>query len=98
MGKVLVQIERTSQGYVASMPDVPGTISAGGNLDHLEQNLHEAVLLYKAYMIGQGDPVAISLQEPVEFEYQMRLPDFSGFFVSAKQSTLLRFARNKQER
>lgn len=92
MGKVLVQIERTSQGYVASMPDVPGTISAGDNLPEIERNLYEAIGLYKSYMAGQGEPVAKSLENSVEFEYQMQLPEFSGFFDTVKQSTLARLA------
>lgn len=92
MGKVLVQIERTSQGFVAIMPDVPGAISAGDNLLELERNLLEVIGLYKSFMAEKGEPVAKLLEDSVEFEYQMQLPEFSGFFDSVKQSSLARLA------
>jgi len=41
--KYLVVIEKTSTGYSAYAPDLPGCVATGAILDEVERGMHEAI-------------------------------------------------------
>jgi predicted RNase H-like HicB family nuclease len=43
MNKYLVIFEKTSTGYSAYVPDLPGCIAAGSTIDETEKNIFEAI-------------------------------------------------------
>lgn len=92
MGKVMVEIDRTKQGYVAYMPDVPGAFTVGDTLVEIEKNLIEVIENHKEFMSADGEAFAETLNEPIEFIYKMEVQSFISFFESIKQSTIARIA------
>lgn len=92
MGKVMVFLDRTQQGYTAYMPDVPGCFTVGDNMDQISSNLLEVIDLYKEGKIEDGEAIEECLSGPLEFDYKMDIPSFVGFYGIIKQSTIARLA------
>jgi len=45
--KYLIILEKTSTGYSAYSPDLPGCVSAGNTAEETEANMREAIELLK---------------------------------------------------
>ena len=54
--KYAVIYEKTSTGYSAYIPDLPGCIAAGDTVEETEQLMREAVELHLMGMSEDGDP------------------------------------------
>ena len=92
MGKVIVTLDRTNQGYTAYMAAVPGCFTVGDDLDQIETNLIEVIGLYKEGKIEDGEAIEEFLSEPLEFEYKMDIQSFISIFGIVKQSTIAHLA------
>ncbi len=46
MSKYLVVIEKTSDGYSAYSPDIPGCVATGATREDTEKNMHEAIVFH----------------------------------------------------
>jgi predicted RNase H-like HicB family nuclease len=57
MKRFPIVIERTSQGYSAYSPDVPGCASAGDTEEETRQNFREALLAHFDAMREVGEPI-----------------------------------------
>ena len=55
--KYAVIYEKTSTGYSAYIPDLPGCIAAGDTVEETEQLMREAVELHLNGMREDGDPI-----------------------------------------
>lgn len=55
--KYTVLYEKTSTGYSAHVPDLPGCIAAGSTLEETEQLMREAVEMHLEGMKEDGDPI-----------------------------------------
>ena len=53
----LVIYEKTSTGYSAYVPDLPGCITTGANLNDTKTNMQEAIRGHLAVMREFGDPI-----------------------------------------
>ena len=50
-------IEKTDNGYSASVPDLPGYIAAADTKAEVEELIHEAVILHLESLHEHGDPI-----------------------------------------
>ena len=57
MMRYAVLYEKTSTGYSAHVPDLPGCIAAGKTLEETERLMREAIELHLKGMREDGDPV-----------------------------------------
>ena len=55
--KYSIVVERTSTGYSAYVPDLPGCVAAAGSYETAEKLIHEAVVLHLEALRGDGDPI-----------------------------------------
>ncbi len=49
-----VVIEKTSTGYSAYVPDLPGCVSVGNSREEMERNIRDAIGLYLDELRQQG--------------------------------------------
>ncbi|MFN7919625.1 MAG: type II toxin-antitoxin system HicB family antitoxin [Bryobacteraceae bacterium] len=64
MSDYLVLYEKSSTGYGAYAPDLPGCIATGGTLDETRERMTKAIEMHLAAMREDGDPIP----EPSHFE------------------------------
>ena len=57
MSKYLVIFEKSSNGYGAYAPDLPGCIATGRTLEKTRARMQEAVELHLKSMREDGDPI-----------------------------------------
>jgi predicted RNase H-like HicB family nuclease len=57
MSKYAVFFEKSSTGYGAYIPDLPGCVATGRTLDETKKLIHEAMELHLASMREDGDPI-----------------------------------------
>lgn len=55
--KYAIVVERTSTGYSAYVPDLPGCVAAAGSYETAEKLIHEAVAFHIEALRGDGDPI-----------------------------------------
>ena len=59
MKRYLVVVERTSTGYSAYSPDLPGCISTGPTRTAVEANIREAIEFHIEGLREHGEPVPV---------------------------------------
>jgi predicted RNase H-like HicB family nuclease len=64
MSKFLVLFEKSSTGYGAYVPDLPGCVAAGRTLEETKQRMAKALKMHLAAMRDDGDEIP----EPSHFE------------------------------
>lgn len=64
MNKFLVLYEKSSTGYGAYAPDLPGCIATGRTLEETRQRMTKALEMHLAALREDGDPIP----EPSHFE------------------------------
>jgi predicted RNase H-like HicB family nuclease len=62
--KYLMIIEKSSTGYAAYLPDLPGCITTGKTVDEVKKNMQEALELHLEGMEEDGQPVPQPLSQP----------------------------------
>ena len=55
--KYTVIFERSSDGYGAYVPDLPGCVTVGETLEETERNIREAIAGHLEVMREFGDPI-----------------------------------------
>ena len=68
MKKYLVIFERTSSGYSAYVPDLPGLAVFGGTRIEVEQNAREGIAFHIEGLLLEGMPVPESTTESATLE------------------------------
>ena len=58
--KYLIILEKTSTGYSAYLPDLPGCVSAGDTAEDTEANMREAIEFHIEGMIQEGLSIPVS--------------------------------------
>jgi predicted RNase H-like HicB family nuclease len=64
MNKYLVLYEKSSTGYGAYAPDLPGCVATGQTLEETRARMAKAMEMHLAAMREDGDPIP----EPSQFE------------------------------
>jgi predicted RNase H-like HicB family nuclease len=64
MNKFLVIYEKSTTGYGAYAPDLPGCVATGRTLDETRQRMAKAMEMHLSAMREDGDPIP----EPSHFE------------------------------
>ena len=64
MNQYVVLFEKSSTGYGAYAPDLPGCVATGRTLDETRQRMAQAIEMHLATMREDGD----SIPEPSYFE------------------------------
>ena len=64
----LVIFEKTSTGYSAYVPDLPGCISTGATLPDTQRSMQEALAGHLAVMHDFGDPIPLPTTIAERFE------------------------------
>jgi predicted RNase H-like HicB family nuclease len=57
MKRYAVVIEKTSTGYGAYAPDLPGCVAAGDTIEETERLMREAIEFHLEGMRAHGDPI-----------------------------------------
>jgi predicted RNase H-like HicB family nuclease/predicted RNA binding protein YcfA (HicA-like mRNA interferase family) len=55
--KYAVVIEKTSTGFSAYVPDLPGCVTVGATREEMDRNIREAIELYLDELREQGAPI-----------------------------------------
>lgn len=55
--KYLIVIEKSSNGYGAYVPDLPGCVTVGDTVDEVKANIREAIDLHLEGMREDGEPI-----------------------------------------
>lgn len=63
MKSYLVIYEKSSTGYSAYVPDLPGCISTGATKEETKHNIQEAIELHLEVMIEDGLPIPENTSE-----------------------------------
>lgn len=63
MKSYLVVFEKSSTGYSAYVPDLPGCISTGATKEETKRNIQEAIELHLEVMAEDGLPIPESSSE-----------------------------------
>lgn len=61
--KYLVIYERSSDGYSAYVPDLPGCTSAGETREEIEENIVEAIKFHLEVMAEDGLPIPVPVSD-----------------------------------
>ena len=63
----VVVYKKTSTGYSAYVPDLPGCISTGASLSETKKNMQEAISGHLSVMREFGDPILLptTIAEPM---------------------------------
>ena len=70
MKKYAVVIEKGPNNYSAYVPDLPGCITTGKNMEEIKTNIREAIELHVEGLIEDGLPVP----EPTSVAIEVELP------------------------
>lgn len=92
MGKVIVTLDRTVQGYTAYMNEIPGCFTVGDDLAQIKVNLMEVIHLYRVGKLEDGEIIEEFLSEPLEFDFRMDVSDFFRLHNPIKQSLIAKKA------
>ncbi|QPB43056.1 type II toxin-antitoxin system HicB family antitoxin [Rodentibacter haemolyticus] len=71
-------MEKVSDGYVVSVPDVPGCFSAGDNMEEAILNTKEAIAFHIEGMLEDGE----ELPKSKPAEQYINDPEYHGFIVT----------------
>jgi predicted RNase H-like HicB family nuclease len=55
--RYLVVIRRTSTGYSVDVPDLPGCVATGMNVEHARQMIADAIQMHIELMQQSGEPI-----------------------------------------
>jgi predicted RNase H-like HicB family nuclease len=70
MKKYLIVIEKTSTGYSAYSPDLPGCVSTGATKEEVEKNMQEAIEFHLEGLKEEG----YEIPEPVSYSIYVEVP------------------------
>ena len=56
--RYLVMIRRTSTGYSVDVPDLPGCVATGTNVEHARQMIAEAIEMHLDLMRQSGESIS----------------------------------------
>ncbi|HEX3035551.1 MAG TPA: type II toxin-antitoxin system HicB family antitoxin [Thermodesulfobacteriota bacterium] len=68
--KYLIIIEKTSTGYSAYSPDLPGCVSTGKTKEEIEQNMREAIEFHLEGLREEG----YKIPEPSTYSVYVEIP------------------------
>lgn len=57
MSRYLIIIEKTSTGFSAYSPDLPGCVATGGTREEVEREMHDAIEFHVEGLRMAGEPV-----------------------------------------
>ena len=63
-----VIVERSTTGYAAYVPDVPGCIAAGETFEETTKMMQEALTYHLEWMREDGDDIPESISSAIEVE------------------------------
>lgn len=63
MRKYVVIFEKTTTGYSAYVPDLPGCIATGKTKQIVEKNIYEAILFHLQGLAEEGEDAPLSISE-----------------------------------
>ena len=70
MKKYLIIIEKTSTGYSAYSPDLPGCVAAGATEKEVEENMREAITFHAEGLRNSGE----SMPESRTYSRYLEIP------------------------
>lgn len=80
----VICLEKVSDGYVVSVPDVPGCFSAGDTFAEALANAKEAIAFHIEGILEDGEPIP----QPQDIEVHQQNPEFSGLMFSGVEVDL----------
>ena len=63
MKKYVVIFEKTTTGYSAYVPDLPGCIATGKTKLMAKKNIYEAILFHLEGLVEEGENIPLSISE-----------------------------------
>ncbi|WGE32541.1 type II toxin-antitoxin system HicB family antitoxin [Actinobacillus genomosp. 2] len=80
----VVCLEKVSDGYVVSVPDVPGCFSAGDTFAEALHNVKEAIAFHIEGMLEDGEEIP----QPQDLEVHLNNPEYQGLLFSGVEVDL----------
>ena len=80
MGKVQVIIEKSSAGYSAYIPDLPGCISTGSSVDEIRDNISEAIAFHMDGLVQDGLSVPHVFENEIELRFSFDVETFLNYY------------------
>jgi len=90
MATYLIVIGKTSTGYSAHCPDIPGCASIGKTIEEVTANMKKALELHLEGMVEDGDPIPKS-SSPDTYRKVMKDMDSEAYFLAHVRIDLSRF-------
>ena len=84
MKKYLIIIEKTSTGYSAYIPDLPGCVATGNTKDDVENNIYEAIIFHLEGLEAEGIQIPEAKSESEIMVIQYSRQTGSGVFTKRK--------------
>jgi len=80
MGKVQVIIEKSSTGYSAYVPELPGCISTGSSVDEIRDNISEAIAFHMDGLVQDGLSVPNVFEDGIELRLSFDVETFLNYY------------------
>lgn len=80
MGKVDVIIEKSSTGYSAYLPELPGCISTGSSVDEIRDNISEAIAFHIDGMDQDGLTIPLNFKGEISLHFSFDVETFLNHY------------------
>jgi predicted RNase H-like HicB family nuclease len=75
-----VIIEKSSTGYSAYVPELPGCISTGSSVDEIKDNISEAIAFHIDGLVQDGLSVPNVFENEMEFRFSFDVETFLNYY------------------
>ncbi len=80
MEKVLVVIEKSSTGYSAYLPELPGCVSTYSTIDELKTNILEAISFHLEGIEEDKLPIPQQFKKPYTLQFSFDVETFLNYY------------------
>jgi len=93
---VKIIVEKASEGFSAYVPDLPGCVTFGDNLDEVKESIRESIDFHIEGMKEDGEDIPFNLQEEYNIELKLDVAQIFDLYKSINSSGLAkRIGMNK---
>lgn len=83
---IKIIVEKAAEGFTAYVPDLPGCVSFGNNLDEVKSNIKEAIQFQIEGMKEDGEPIPLNLQRDFNIELKLDVAQVFNLYQSINAS------------
>lgn len=83
---IKIIVEKATEGFTAYVPDLPGCVSFGNNLEEVKNNIKEAIQFQIEGMKEDGEPIPLKLQGDFNIELKLDVAQVFNLYQSINAS------------